>query len=750
MSTPIDVTCTLGNVRVTVDYTDDFKEAYSDYSVLLSSAFTSGSLDIKKGETRPAYMEVAKTGSELGVAIRLKKVTEETEKTYKIPTPLPVERRQNIRLIFKTDGEVLDGIGLEIVLDDEMTSVTLNEGIPDFMWKPFDAPKLFADDFASVEGNPIKISLFEGNPMVGFALPAGISSLKIKYWREGEEDNAHEYDLASDEGVVAAVADHFSWQAGGKYNYNLSGERKTGQLFLRDAITSLEAPSEENTIYTYHYEFSGVAATGKAQETNLLTLKAVVQSAGMPYISFGGFPESVIVEGDGLSDDVKAVFDAEGKIDPEKSTLAINDGTEDKIYSIIIDGERLKADWGISVESTNDTRAVITFPKNFSTALEAPETGSKVFTFRLALSDLQGKEHDPIEKTLTVKAPVFELTPSANGGDVFAKRAILRAQVSDGTHPDQLKFQWREAGADSWTDCKNFSYREVFICDTLKNLASATGYQVRAIYRENEKRVTNILNIQTEEEAALEDGTFENWHKKEVYKKTIWSIGTTGLGIDQWWPYAEGGSSWWATRNALTTSQRSGVSCYYTSYSGTIPVDNGYEGKAAEISTIGWGEGNTYTKSMFGVVINHKSAGKLFLGSHSAAPDGTETFDYGHIFTSRPDALEFYYKFKSLNEESFEVYIIVENRENGIVTELGRGRLTDNKDQLSFISSRININYTNMTLKATHLSVVFVSSNADAPAVDLSNGSKDALNGYSDSRYVGNVLTIDNVRLIYE
>ena len=29
-------------------------------------------------------------------------------------------------------------------------------------------------------------------------------------------------------------------------------------------------------------------------------------------------------------------------------------------------------------------------------------------------------------------------------------------------------------------------------------------------------------------------------------------------------------------------------------------------------------------------------------------------------------------------------------------------------------------------------------------------GSLGAFDGYSDSRYVGNVLTIDNVRLIYE
>ena len=39
---------------------------------------------------------------------------------------------------------------------------------------------------------------------------------------------------------------------------------------------------------------------------------------------------------------------------------------------------------------------------------------------------------------------------------------------------------------------------------------------------------------------------------------------------------------------------------------------------------------------------------------------------------------------------------------------------------------------------------------ADNPSVEGVQGSLGAFDGYSDSRYVGNVLTIDNVRLIYE
>ena len=749
MSTPIDVTCTLGNARITVDYTEDFKEAYSDYTVLLSSAFTSGSLEIKKDETRPAYMQVAKEGSELGIAIRLKKITEDKEKTYKIPTPLSIERRQNIRLIFKTDGEALDGIGLEIILDDEMTNVTLNEGIPDFMWKPFEKPTLSPDDFTNGESFTIKVGKFEKSPTVGFAMPAGIASLCVKQWREDKENEEITYDLATDEGVTAALGKNFKWSVNGKANTNVKGERKTGQLFLKDAINSLEAPIEEDQTYTYHYEFSGVDATGKAHATNVLGVTVVVQPAGQPIITFDGFPETTIIEGDDMSKEIEAKFEAEGIIDETKTTLTINDGVDDKVYNILTDGTVLYNDWGISVESGNNATATLKFPKVFSSRLEAPMEGEKTFTYKLDLADKKGRSFPTLTKTLTVKAPVFELTPSANGGDAFACRAFLRAKVSDGTHPDNLKFQWRKVGNGSWNNCKNHTYQTDEICDTLKNLTSGgQQYEIRAIYREKEKRVTEPIVITTENVVELEDGSFENWHKKEVYKKTTWSVGTTGLGIDQWWPYNEGGSSWWTTRNALTTSQRSGVSCYYTSYSGTIPVDNGYEGKAAEISTLGWKEGNTFTE--LGGKSGTHSAGMLFLGSHSATSNGVETIDYGHDFNVRPNAFEFYYKFKSLNSESFEAYIVVENRENGTVMQLGSGRIMSNQDQASFVPVRVNVHYTNTSLKATHMYIVFRSSTAEDPSVEGVQGSLGALNGYSDSRYVGNVLTIDNVRLIYE
>lgn len=744
MSTPLDMTCTLGNARITAEYTDDFKEAYSDYTALLSSTFATTEFEIAKGETRPAYMQVAKEGTDVAIGIRLKKINTEEEKTYYVPTALKLERRQNVRLVFKTDGEALEGIGLTIMLDDSLVDKTFTTEIPDFMWKPFDKPTLSTEGFNTGESFTTKVGKFEKEPTIGISMSAGIGSMCIKSWREDKEDDILIYDLATDEGVAAAISKNFHWFINGVADKNLKGVKKTGQLFLNDAINGLEAPVDEDQTYIYHYVFYGTDANVKAQKTNELSITVAVQPAGMPIITFDEFLEPVIVEGDYMSKDQAASLDAEGLIDKAKTTLTVNNGTEDKVYHIMTDQQQLHNDWNIDIESSNDATATVKFPKSFSSHLKAPKTGEQVYTYKLHLEDKKGRIYQA-EKKLTVKAPVFNLLPSDNDGDAFARRMLLNAEVSVG-HPDSLSFQYRLSSSDKWINWKTSTYTDMIVNDVLLNLEQETSYQVRATYRGKADRVTEPIMLTTESEIVLPDGEFENWYSKEVYKKTIWSVGTTGLGINQWWPYAEGGSSWWDTRNNLTTSQRSGASCYYTSYSGTIPVEGKNGGKAAEISTLGWGEGNTFTD--LGGEIKNKHAGMLFIGNHQYQ-NGTESIDRGHEFGSRPTKLKFDYKFKSINGEQFKAYVVLENRENGSV-ELGRGELISNADKNDFVEATVSIKYTNTNLKATHMYIVFISSIENSPSVEASKGGLGALDGYSDSRYVGNVLTIDNVELIYD
>lgn len=759
MSTPIDVTCTLANARITVEYTDDFKEAYSDYTVLLSSAFTSNDLEIAKEETRPAYLQVAKDGSELGVAIRLKKVNEEEEKTYHVPTPLSIERRQNIRLIFKTDGAALEGIGLEVLLDDELTELTLNEGIPDFMWKPFEKPTLSAIDFQ--DGEEIKISgTYEKNPTIGFVMPAGISSLCIKLWREDQEEEVI-YDLATNEGVDAATKKGFHWSVNDIADKNVSGERGKGLLFLQNAISSLEAPSEEGKNYTYHWEFFGKDATGKQQETNTLRMTIVVLPAGVPLITFNGILETTIVEGDAMPVAMEAHYKADGIIDEGKTTLVINDET----YRILPDSATLRSKWGISVKSDNVKTATVTFPKEFSTLLEAPEEGEKTYTFTLHLEDEKGKSAEEVKTQLTVQAPVFTLQTTE--GDAFAKRIVLRADLMTG-NKEHLFFQYQEEGSgDSWTDVPaNLNVEGIQCVDTIKGLTASTEditsrYCVRAVYQGAKQWYSDAVTVTMETPGSLPNGGLEEWSIAPD------ANGNTDPGADVelnwddladnvpspyrcweiWQPYITTETVTWNTLNILTTSagglrdgdvsEPSRKWTRYVANSGTIRTD-GVSGYGALIRTVGWGEGNSAAGDLSS--IKYCTPGELYLGTYD-----TEAH-YGIPFASRPSGFSFMYKYSRKNTDAFIAEIVVLNQEG---EEIARADMPSIQVSDNWVSGSVRLKYAGdkKQEKAAHMYIRFVSGTSTSTDDFMI---RPAFSNLSNGEYVGSQLYIDNIQLIYE
>lgn len=217
MNTPLELTCTLANARVTVDYTNDFLEAYDEYTALLSTPFTTADVELPKGETRAVYLQVASGGTQMAVGIKLKKKTETTAKTYWVQTPINLARRQNVHLIFKTDGEALEGIGLVIELDKELEEVPLdNVLIPPFMWEKFDQPTLtYPIEFNEENNYQVNVPAnYKDDPLIGFCMPAGVGHLYIKYWLDGNDEDYFLTDLATDEGVAAAIGRRFSWGAG--------------------------------------------------------------------------------------------------------------------------------------------------------------------------------------------------------------------------------------------------------------------------------------------------------------------------------------------------------------------------------------------------------------------------------------------------------------------------------------------------------------------------------------------------------
>ena len=464
--------------------------------------------------------------------------------------------------------------------------------------------------------------------------------------------------------------------------------------------------------------------------------------------------ENIVYEGEEYEDGLVSVISPAGIkeawLNVTSDWLSAK-GVPTKVDLVNADAEVKKAltDAGIiCMQMNGDTRfSGIDFSgigRKMTYSAENPFSG----TFSLTVTSKNGQQATSPEIKFALKGTDAKLNLSAS--DVYSHRiSKFSVNVLSG---DINKFyvEYKEAGSPYWQKAEGGVVSDGTITFTnFGGLTADTEYQFRINHNGNIESYSTPVSVRTEGAEQVENAGFEDWYSKEVYKKTTWSIGTTGLGIDEWFPKAdEASQDYWATRNDLTTSQRSGVSCYYTSYSGTLKTSDAHSGSgAAEISTIGWGEGNTFVDGS-GYIVYNKTAGMLYIGEYTLNGETPET--YGRSFTSRPDRLRFYYKFTPIKSEEFKAWIVVENREGDNVTELGRAELTSGEQVDEYKEADLKIEYTNTALKATHMYISFISSTSESPQVAKVYGSKGAFDGYSDSKTVGNVLKVDDIELIYE
>lgn len=756
MSTPLDMTCTLGNARITLDCTDDFKAAYTDYSVGLKTKFlTDTILEIKKDETRPAYLQVAKEGTSVSFAIKLKKLGTEEDVTYSGATPLILQRRQNVRLVLKTDGEALEGIGLDVILDDSLTSVILDDTIPDFMWKPLGKPEIKGGNGLS-EGKVYTMTAgsFTGQPQIEFAMQGGVGALYIKYWHDDE--NPVIYNLADKTDVEQALSEaHFSWvsylmsdaaQGEPQTDKTLDEHVNSGIISLENVFNSLASSPKEDEAYTYHFQVYGVDATGQAVETETLSFTVIVKSAGSPNIfQNNDFPD--IVEGDALVEDITTQLLAGNGIKEATLKITCSNPSTDKAYSLESDEDKqaLLMDYGIQIKKEAESKIVITYPKEFSIHFVAPEKGEAIYSFKYSLRDKNDKVEE-LEKKMTVKAPVFNLL--TGDGDAFARQIMLRVDMPVG-NVNKLGFEYKGGSRVDWTPVESpeltkMENEDNIYMGVLKGLESETQYQIKVIYNKTER--VGESEVTTEKEIALVNGTFESTWTDRVISGLLnganIAVGKVSLTSND----PEG----WATVNSKTFSNKSSVSTTYNTVPSTLKVD-GFSGTGIRLRTVGWdnGAGNS------GISLYHVAAGKLFLGTYSYDhSNNKDSYNYGTEFKSRPSKVSAMYKYTPYNNDSFKAWAIVENRDGSIVTRLGSGELVKGGTISDWQELSFDIEYTNFTKRATHISIVFSSSSncSDDESEEKTNLKSMVVNGEVDgyTHYEGSNLYIDDVTLIYE
>lgn len=330
--------------------------------------------------------------------------------------------------------------------------------------------------------------------------------------------------------------------------------------------------------------------------------------------------------------------------------------------------------------------------------------------------------------------------------DVWASHATLKLKKKSSFPIASVKYYISKAGGSYVAATPTVDEATGMV--TFAGLTPGTAYSVKASDTGALEESYPAATFTTEAALQPENAGMDTWNHDAGWKK---ENGFPKFG-ETVYNYFPGGSdnSYWATRNAMTTCKDFGrVSCFYNHYSGTYGVA-GASGQAAEICSVGWAKNGANTFTEVGGNCSVVSAGMLFMGTYSydKATD-TETINLGRPFASRPTSVKFDYKYAPQGSESFRVLVVVENRDGGKTTELARGVFESSAAVGSFTSHTVNLTYTNKSLKATHAYVYFLSSTASSPGKHNVKGSQGAFKGYSDSRYTGSVLNIDNIVFNY-
>ena len=329
--------------------------------------------------------------------------------------------------------------------------------------------------------------------------------------------------------------------------------------------------------------------------------------------------------------------------------------------------------------------------------------------------------------TITCNKPVFRV--DAYPGNIWTKEFTMNAlreeQVESGDFTkinQNIKYQY-STNQEQWSDLGS-DLRQA-------NLIAGTTYYIRGLYRGEVPG--EVAEVKTYPAIALENGDMEDWAYTDG-PEASWP--SKGPFWKRWYVRTNKDESTdgWCSLNYYTTSNNDPKA--YCSNSGTEQSSDKHTGNyAAEIKTIGWGNGTTAASPIS--TIKENTPGELFLGKIT-----NNEREYGISYESRPTNLVFWYKYQPEGSHEFTAKIVIENKNENII--LAEEIFNGNK-QDSYVEKNISINYKEeyKHIAPTHMYVLFSSGENTNSEVDKASITRG-------SRHVGNILYIDDISLVYD
>lgn len=734
------VTCTINKAKVSISYTDDFKSYFSSYTAYVTSS-KGNKVTYAADETRGAYfvpgnlgvyLEVTRQGVSQKVTLNPKNFTAEVQHEYRLTMDVDASTAA-LTVVFNDNPASEQNV--EINISDE----ALNAPAPAFTAHGFTSGTSIEVVEGGTVSDKLEAYLNASSGLAKCELVTASEALKAQGWPESVDLmnlTAEQSQKLTELGLV---------MRGLGANHD-----KIATVDFQNVLPHLYCTTDGNTTHTFTLRATDVLT--KVSEDLVLNVTTrsngfdIVLPASVPY---GSTAMSVSLNLEGDASQVKFYYMYMGAWQMFTSDkVNIQPGAESNKYTVTLTYPM----------SLDDTDAKVKF---------RAEYGAKTFEGEVAVDD-----------------PDLTLSLKNGDADVWATKAYLQVTASAKSRASRtissstVEIQYKEG--EEWKAWAHQSYDSktgLFLLTGMGGDASETqgeSYTLRAAYKRGGAVVSTSgeLTVTTEPKAQVGNAGFEEWYSEKVWEKTPMG----GQKIYSFYPYSQDESDkWWSTTNALTTQSKGDYSWYYAAYAGVIPtnatdthtaswhvkqygnasdfgvseitedmLDKANSGNTAmEIATIGWGKNNWTSQSSAQSGCKERSAGCLFIGTY----DVSSGMNLGHQFNARPSALNFAYKYYPYQSDKAKAYVTVYSGDETI----GYGELLIDKAVSQYkTDDKVVINYTDLTKQATKLTIVFMSSNSESPQTLAIQGDKGLFSGYGDSRHIGSILTVDDVKLIYE
>ena len=357
------------------------------------------------------------------------------------------------------------------------------------------------------------------------------------------------------------------------------------------------------------------------------------------------------------------------------------------------------------------------------------------------IEDSNGKKSAE-SQTVTIAALKPEFSFSAVQTDAWA-RSIRGMEISYANlNPAVLKLQYKAAADGEWQDAGLSSDSgSVLSFNNISGLTPETEYQLRAIYNGNEAAAVQA-SLTTEAAAQVGNSGFEEW-QTSVFEFTYNFFGKHEQNIDWYHPWSsEETDIWWAVNSRKTMPSSTSIISDNWNWvrfpTVAYTTESCHGSNAAMLYSVNVGDWLTAA-----ALVGDRVAGELFIGT---ADDSGNHSSEGHSFGSRPDRLEFMYKYDSNGGETFFVNAELYSEDGTVIATASTDSGSASSSWLKF---SLPFQYTDTARKAARIYVSFKSTSASEPSV---TGNK-VITIADNVQYTGNfgsVLYLDDLQLIYE